>query len=78
MSCQAKASLFPEAGSTYRGHLRDHAFEVGKVGLLAPAETRPALEDTRPGGHVALETPGPDANLEHQVKLNISKGLVSL
>lgn len=40
------------------------------------AEMRLALEDTHYGSHMALETLGLDANLEQQVKLNFSKGLV--
>ena len=44
--------------------------------MLAMAETLLALGDTHHGGHVALETLGPDANLEQKVRLNFCKGLV--
>lgn len=43
--------------------------------MLAKAEMLLALEDTHHSGHVALVTPGSEANLEQQAKLNFSKGL---
>lgn len=46
--------------------------------IAGQAEMLLALEDTRPGGHMALETPGLDANPEHQEKLDVSEELVTL
>ena len=44
--------------------------------MLTMAETLLACGDTDHSDHMALETPGLDANLEQMVRLNFSRGLV--
>ena len=64
-----QASLQKQEASTEAIPSGRPCFRSRQSWIAGQAETLLALEDTHPGGHVAPETPGLDANPEHQEKL---------